>query len=98
MTEPTEADERAGYIKALPELLATLPPDEVVDVIDMSNHTRCVRGYLLSPNHLRRGSIHWLVTTVKLQDGGMRRTFWRGYLDLDTNTHKLSNVGFQYEP
>jgi hypothetical protein len=48
MTDPDELEDRARYVKALPELLASLPPDETVDVIDLSNEVvrlcpECVR-------------------------------------------------------
>lgn len=92
MTEPTtEQGWREHYVKALGEMLATLPPEETVDVIDLGLNTKNRHG-------LCGQSANWLVTTVTpVGELGLKRTFWRGYLNRDTNTYKLSNVGFIYE-
>jgi hypothetical protein len=87
-----EAEQRANYVKALGEMLSGLPPEEVVDSISLENNTRSDRR-----GTLRQGTMSWVVITVIAAGAnGVRKTFWRGYLDRDTNTHKLGNVGFEY--
>ena len=90
----TDQEERVVYLKALAEMLETLPVEETVDRISLDRNCRsdfCGRVRVSSPS--------WVVTTV-VPDGKrlLRRTFWRSYLDLDTNRYKLANVGSDFLP
>lgn len=85
-------DERALYAKALGEMLASLPDDEVVARVFLDRSPR--------PDQL--GGLRCLtpcwgvITVVPVASNGIRETTWRGRLDLNTNTWKLDNLGFQY--